>query len=190
MSYADRHIPRRFHATLYLPTELHLPPNATKARYITTLTPLHHNASGALPYHELRLLVELCTSACNHPLLPRGYAQAAADLETHISCTMAVYAPVILFAAQDAASSSLNRLLESIDNAGLRLDAERSSIGQPTATLCGVTFEPRRCYAAIRSRSLSVAPYAPIFDHVRTLWTPLPNHKCFIHIITDQADEA
>ncbi|KAH7694281.1 hypothetical protein AAVH_38676 [Aphelenchoides avenae] len=189
MSYADRHIPRRFHATVHLPTELHLPPNAPKARYITTLTPLHHNASDALPFHELRRLVELCTSALNQPTLPPGYAQAETDLETHILCVMAAYAPVILFAAQDATDARLNQFLELIDKSGVRLDADRSFIAEPTATLCGVTFEPRRCYAAIRSRSLNAAPYAATFDNVRTLWTPLPNCKCFVHINTDEADK-
>ena len=103
LSYADRHIPQCFHAILHLPSETQLPSTAPRAPYVTTLTTLHHSASKALPFHTLRRLVALCTTAFEQLYLPPGYAQSVADLETHLSSIMAVYAPVILVAAQDAA---------------------------------------------------------------------------------------
>ena len=190
LSYAGHHIPQRFHATLQLPTEIQLPSAAPNACFVTTLTPLHYSASNELLFHTLRRLVALCTSAIDQLSLPPGYAQLVADLETHISSVMAIYSPVILFATQDAADTSLDRYLDLINNAGLRLDADRSFIAEPKATVCGVTFESQRCYAANRSQNLRAAPYAPIFKRIRTLWTPLPNHKCFVHVTTDSSDEA
>jgi len=126
-SYADRHIPRRFHAVVQLPTELHLPSTAPKARYVSTLTPLHRSAPYAVPPRALDRLLALCTIAFDQLTLPPGYEQSIADLRTHVSTAMEVCAPAIIFSTQDATDPGM-KYFKLANEANLRLDADRSFI--------------------------------------------------------------
>lgn len=49
-----------------------LPPIAPKAHYVTTLTSLHRSAANALPFHTLRRLAALCSTAFEQLYLPLG----------------------------------------------------------------------------------------------------------------------
>lgn len=129
-SYADRHIPIRFHAVLQLPSESQVTSSAPPMDYVTTLTPSHCR-SRPMPLETLRRLFALCTMDFRRLSLPRDYADAVATLESHVSATIVIYAPAIVFATNDPQDPE-KEYLAWLDERDLRLDAGRSTISQST----------------------------------------------------------